>query len=82
VAGSGSGGGLSGAAGDFIFPGDEVEEGFGGVEAADGFEDVGDAFVGEESLELEGFFVIGVVVAEGGDDAVEEVEGFDSVLEG
>lgn len=62
--------------------GDEVEERFGGGEGADGFEDVGDSFVGEELLELEGFFIFGVVVVEGGDDSVEEMDGLDAELHG
>lgn len=66
---SGLGGGFSGPDALFIFLGDEVEEGFGRVEGADGLEDMGDSFVGEEALELDGFLVFGVVVAEGSDDA-------------
>jgi hypothetical protein len=48
---------------------DHLVKRLGGVQAADGFEDVGDAFVGEEALELDGLLVLGVIVAEGGDNA-------------
>jgi hypothetical protein len=64
-----------------VFLGDEVEQRLGGPEFARGFEDVGDALVRQEALELDGFFVLRVVVAEGGDDSFDEEEGFDAILE-